>query len=360
MKFGARILKTGIAIILSLFLAQLLELPSPVFAGIAAIFAVQPTIYRSYLTVIEQIQGNIIGAIIAVLFVLTLGNNFFIIGLAAILVIAINLKLKLENTISLSLVMLIAIMVTPGDDFFEFALLRFTTIIIGVIAAFIVNLVFFPPKYEKKLYQKNAFLNEEISKWIRISTRHASEHQLLKEDIEKLGEGMIKLENLFIMYEEERNYFKKHSLAKSRKLVVYRQMITTNKAALDTLKRLHRYENETHQMPEGFQEAIQEHLDCIINLHEQVMLKYIGKINPEVTIIEGHDCFNKKELLELFLVHQNRITHADDQIQYHMIQLVAVIMEYGEQLEHLDRLISSFQSYHKDDKHIYVDSTIED
>lgn len=70
MKLGARILKTGIAIVLALLLARLLQLPSPVFAGIAAIFAVQPTIYQSYLSIIEQVQGNLIGAITAVLFVL--------------------------------------------------------------------------------------------------------------------------------------------------------------------------------------------------------------------------------------------------------------------------------------------------
>ncbi|MGQ0437482.1 aromatic acid exporter family protein, partial [Bacillus sp. B-TM1] len=43
MKLGARILKTGIAITLALFACILLQLPSPVFAGISAIFAVQPS-----------------------------------------------------------------------------------------------------------------------------------------------------------------------------------------------------------------------------------------------------------------------------------------------------------------------------
>lgn len=37
MKLGARILKTGIAITLALFLSHIFDLPSPVFAGIAAI-----------------------------------------------------------------------------------------------------------------------------------------------------------------------------------------------------------------------------------------------------------------------------------------------------------------------------------
>ncbi|MCY7601029.1 aromatic acid exporter family protein, partial [Bacillus altitudinis] len=38
MKLGARILKTGIAIVLALYLATWLGLPIPVFAGIAAVF----------------------------------------------------------------------------------------------------------------------------------------------------------------------------------------------------------------------------------------------------------------------------------------------------------------------------------
>jgi len=99
MKLGARILKTGVAISMALFLASLLELPSPVFAGVAAIFAIQPSIYRSYLTLLDQIYGNLIGASIAVIFVLTLGSNYLTIGLAAILAIVIMLKLKLENTV---------------------------------------------------------------------------------------------------------------------------------------------------------------------------------------------------------------------------------------------------------------------
>ena len=154
MKLGARIFKTGIAIVLSLYLAQLLHSPSPVLAGIAAIFAIQPTIYRSFLTIVEQIQGNLIGAILAVIFVLLLGNHIIIIGLAAIIVIAINLKLKIGNTIGLSLVTLVSIMETPGTDFIPFAGIRFSTIMIGVFSAFVVNLVFLPPNMRSKLYFK--------------------------------------------------------------------------------------------------------------------------------------------------------------------------------------------------------------
>jgi uncharacterized membrane protein YgaE (UPF0421/DUF939 family) len=346
MKLGARILKTGIAIVLSLYLGQLLHSPSPVFAGIAAIFAIQPTIYRSYLTIIEQIQGNIIGALLAVIFVILLGNHIIVIGLAAIIVIGINLKLKLENTIGLSLVTLLSIMETPGGNFIPFAGIRFSTIMIGVFSAFIVNLVFMPPKYENKLYFCVTNTTEEIIRWIRLSTRHDFDHNLLKTDIDKLKENTLQMSLFYSMYKEERSYFKKNSLEKSRKLVIYRQMHSAAKKALETLKKLHRFENELLHLPEKFQLSIQEQLDCLIYHHEQLMLRFIGKIPNPPADTESSNCMNNKELIDLFLVHQQKYTDHDNLHHYHTMQIVASIIDYGEQVEHLDTLITSFHSYH--------------
>ncbi len=356
MKLGARILKTGIAIVLALYVSELLQLPAPVLAGISAIFAIQPTIYRSYLSVIEQVQGNLIGAVIAVIFVLAFGNSVFVVGFAAILVILLNLKLNLDKTITLSLVTLIAIMVAPEDNFIHFALLRFSSIMLGIGSSFLVNLAFLPPKYESKLYQKNYLLSEEIFKWIRINTRHASEYQSLKGDIEKLGEGILRLEHLYIMYKEERNYFKKNSLAKVRKLVIYRHMNGATSKAFDTLKHLHRYENEVIHMPADFQEGIQLQLDSLTNYHEQIMLKFQGKIKPGAISSDGHVYFEKKELFDLFLAQQQKFDDdANHQPLYHMMQLVSVIMEYGEQLARLDRLITSVQAYHREENQVQVE-----
>ncbi|RBP93270.1 uncharacterized membrane protein YgaE (UPF0421/DUF939 family) [Cytobacillus firmus] len=354
MKLGARILKTGIAIILALFLSELFHLPAPIFAGIAAIFAVQPTIYRSYLSIVEQIQGNAIGALIAVIFVLLFGNDVFIIGLAAIIVITINLKLKIENTIGLSLVTLIAIMETPGDTFLQFALIRFSTIMLGVLSAFIVNLVFLPPKYENKLYFKISNSTEEITKWIRLNIRHASEHKLLKNDIDKMKESNVKLDQLYLMYKEERNYFKRNDQVKSRKLVIYRQMISTVKRSLETLKKLHRYENDLQQMPEEFQHAVQQQLDILIHYHEHVMLKFIGKVRPNVVFEEGDFSLSRKELVNLFLAQQKGYEHDEESILPHIMQVVSAIVDYDEHVEHLDKLISSFQAYHKEENEVSI------
>ncbi|MFS8580885.1 MAG: aromatic acid exporter family protein, partial [Novibacillus thermophilus] len=48
MKIGARILKTGVAVGLALYISRFLGLEPIIFAGIAATVTVQPALYRSW------------------------------------------------------------------------------------------------------------------------------------------------------------------------------------------------------------------------------------------------------------------------------------------------------------------------
>jgi uncharacterized membrane protein YgaE (UPF0421/DUF939 family) len=355
MKLGARIFKTGIAIVLALLAADLFNFPNPVFAGIAAVFAVQPTIYRSYLTIIEQIQANLIGAILAVLLVLLFGHNILVIGLAAIIAILIILKLKIENTIGLALVTVIAIMEAPQDDFIQFSLIRFSTIMTGVFASFIVNLIFLPPKYETKLYHKIENITEEILKWIRLSNRHSADFHLLKKDFEKIREKLTKTEQLYLLYKEERNYLKSSDIAKSRKLVIYRQMISASRRSFEILKRLNRYENELNHLPEQLRNSITEQLDCLLTYHEQQLLRFIGKMHSTPDTDHTNTvCLNRREMMNLFMNEINKSYNESDLNTFHILHIFSAIFEYDEQLEHLDTLITSFQSYHKEDNEVGV------
>lgn len=358
MKLGARILKTGIAIMLALLLSKLLHVPSPVMAGIAAIFAVQPTIYRSYQSILEQVQGNFIGAVFATAFVLLLGNHIVVIGIAVIIVITINLKLKLENTIGLSLVTLVSIMESPGDQFLEFAAIRFSTIMLGVFSAFVVNLVFLPPRYENRLYHKISDATGDIIRWIRLTARNASDHNLLKNEIDKLRDTLTKANLIYTMYKEERKYFKREDSVKARKLVIYRHMISTSRRALETLNRLHRFENEYHLLPDHFKLSIQEQLDCLITMHEQIMLKYIGKVRPEAVQESPVQCLDKREVFRLFITRQKEYEEEDDNHLYHTMQIISAILDYGEHVEHLDTLVTSFLSYHQGVNEVAIEEQV--
>ncbi|MFD0050608.1 aromatic acid exporter family protein [Actinomycetes bacterium NPDC127524] len=354
MKLGARILKTGIAIVLALYLSKLLHMPVPVLAGISAIFAIQPTIYRSYRTIVEQLQGNLIGACVAVVFVLFFGNHIFIIGLAVIVVISINLKLKMGNTITLSIVTTLSIMEAQQGNFYTFAFIRLSSVLLGILSSFLVNLVFIPPKYETKLYVRISNVTEDILKWIRMSTRHVSERTLLKKDIGDLKNDLFQIEQLYHMFKEERGYLLKENHVKARKKVVYRQMLITTRKAFETLKRIHKFEHEISMMPEGFQVKLLYQLDCLIRKHEQLLLKYIGKVKFSDVYSDcvSDECLSREDLLALFYGSDSEID--DQELAARLVPLLSAIMEYDEQMEHLEKLISSFQTFHKDDNEVYL------
>lgn len=351
MKLGARIFKTGIAISLALFLANLMNLPSPVFAGIAAIFAIQPSIYRSYLTVLDQIYGNLIGAVISVIFVITLGSNYLTIGLAAVLAIVIMLKLKLESTVALTLVTIIAIMESHDPNFLVFASLRFGTVLLGILASFVVNLIFLPPKYETRLFTSIHKASEEVLRWIRVSIRHATAHTSLKEDIERLSDKLDKVDQWYSFYKDERSYTKKQQYTKARKLVLYRQMIMTSKKSLEVLKRLHRFENELTELPEEFHVMVQERLESLASYHEQLHMKYVGKLRPDHSETSGDSSGKRYEMMAVFVKEIN-IAHeqAENEFSiYHLMHVLSAIIDYEEQLEHLDLLIIAYHNYHSDE-----------
>ncbi len=354
MKFGARIIKTGVAISLALSITMWLNLESASFAAIAALFAIQPTIYRSYQTIIEQVQSNLIGATLAIIAVQTLGNAPIVIGLISVLIIAINIKLKIESTIPLAIVTVIVLMVNPGDDYLTFAITRFSVIMIGVFCAFLVNLVFLPPKYETRLYHKNVKNMEQISQWIRLATRNDAERKILKDDLAKINESMIKADNYYLMFKEERNYFKGSEYTKNRKLVLFRNMITTTNKALAILKSLDQHDHKIYQMPETIQILIQEQLDHLTNYHQRILMKYIGKVryqSPEEVVNQLDE--DEKELTEYFmeLYDHNQVEREQ---WMNVFPLIGLIIDYNHHLVHLDKLIESFHTYHTEDNEVKI------
>ncbi|HSI66257.1 MAG TPA: aromatic acid exporter family protein [Planococcus sp. (in: firmicutes)] len=358
MQLGARIFKTGIAISLALFLADWFNLPIPFMAAIAAIFAIQPSIYRSYLTVLDQIYGNLIGAAIAVAFVLTLGSNYLTIGLASVLAIIVMLKLKLNNPVPLTLVTIIVIMESHDPEFLQFAGLRFLTVLLGILSAFAVNLIFLPPKYENRLFTSIHEVTEESIRWIRVTIRHASDHLSVKNDIDKLDEKITKVDQWYSFYKDERSYTRKQKFAKARKLVMYRQMIATSKKSLEVLRRLHRFENEMTELPDHFHMMVQERLESLASYHEQLYFKYVGKLRPEHSETSGIEAVIKRNEVMSIFVKEINIAHEeeDDEFSvYHLMHVLSAILDYEEHLERLDSLIIAYLNYHSEE----VDSDLE-
>ena len=289
------------------------------------------------------------------------GNHIFIVGFAAIITIGIMLRLNLENSIRLALVTIIAIMEATAEDFLQFATLRSLSIFLGIMSSFIVNLIFLPPKYETKLFQSISEVTEDILKWIRLTTRFASEDALLKKDIGTIKGRLSKVNQFYSMYEEERRYwwyFKKVEFSRQRKLAIYRQMIQVTQKSFDILKLQHRYENILLKLPESLQIDTRNRLDYLLSYHEQLLLKYLGRVRSEVELDDIVYGEASRNLLRDAYLKEIKKENVEDEFQpYHLMHILSAIIEYEEQLEQLDKFIRTSQKYHKKETEFTIDGT---
>jgi uncharacterized membrane protein YgaE (UPF0421/DUF939 family) len=120
---------------------------------------------------------------------------------------------------------------------------------------------------------------------------------------------------------------------------------------------LHRLENELHHMPSEYQHYLKDKLDNLVNLHEQILLKFVGKIKQHNTSeMYEEELFNKQQFIDEFMVHKKDLYDSDEtsEVWYHLFPLVSKIIDYNDQLVHLDKLIDSFQNYHKSENELEI------
>lgn len=356
MKIGARVLKTGIAIVLTLLIVRWLDLEPGLIAAIAAVFALQPNIHRSIKRFWEQFQGNIVGAIAAVTMTLLFGNSIVVIGLTTILVLALLQLFKLQSVSTLAVVTMIAILDAPSVensesliDFFITAGERIALVMSGVVSALIVNLVFLPPKYESRLYHNAINLTGDIFKWIRLEINSLTDYNVVKRDIKGLQERLTKLETMYSYYKEERNYLKKKDFSLMRKKILYNRLISTTNLSFDLLKKLNRFQNDYNHLDEDLQYRMKVEIDMLMSHHEQILMKFTERVGPEddyqyTTHSEEHF---EQSLVEIFARLFNETNNNIDARHYeNILSIIASIHEYADSLKSLDRLTTSYFKFH--------------
>ena len=168
---GARILKTGIAVSLAIYLCTLLNLEPKVFSAVSAVINVQPSIYRSFRNALEQILTHVVSVIIAVISGYALGTNPIVMGLTSILIIAANVKLKLVHGIAMGVVAGIFVLDAPQHDFLTHALTRSYVIFVGLASALLVNSLLPQPRYNRLVLKNLVDLNDQAAKFFEELVR---------------------------------------------------------------------------------------------------------------------------------------------------------------------------------------------
>jgi uncharacterized membrane protein YgaE (UPF0421/DUF939 family) len=347
MKLGARIIKTGIAVTLSIYLATILGLDPVIFAAVAAVLSVQPSLYRSWQIILDQLQANVIGAIVAILFTYLLGTDPFVIGLVVIIVIAINIQLRFESSIPLSIITVIAIMESTTGNFFLFALERFMLIMTGIGASILVNVIFLPPKYEDKLYNKINTTSQSLLSYLRASTMNELDNKTSREEVKRLVEETIEIDQVYLLYKEERTYFRKVKYSKTRKLVLFRKMIQTTNKALSLLKNIESHQSELETAPKGLRDLVRREVEMLSSYHEKILLKFEGKLKTHHPHLPPAEVFQgRSELLHHFMsLYKENVAEGNEE-WIHLFPLFSKVLDYSDHLERLDKLVEGYYSFH--------------
>jgi uncharacterized membrane protein YgaE (UPF0421/DUF939 family) len=278
MKIGARTIKTGLAVTLTILLVSILEARIDtvdnivaVMAAITAIIGMQPSIKGSLATFKNRVIATFIGSLIALALALTLGFNAFYLGLGSIAIILICLKLKQYESISFALITLVAIGVYNSDFSIMLVVYRVSGMLIGLTVSTGLNIIFLPPDYTENLKIK---INE-----LQIKFEHLYENaisDILREG--KVEKEVIKDKRQIIRDEldDARDVYSLligDLLPKDEEMLKkYRRSINAIQSNLERLTALHR---SIVFMPGGPQyselrQDLYKYLKYLLNLHRQI------------------------------------------------------------------------------------------
>jgi uncharacterized membrane protein YccC len=159
-----QVLKSAAATIAAWLLAGwLIPGPLPVFAAIAALLVVQPSVNQSLSKALERSAGVIIGVIIAVLLTLVLGAQSWVVLAAVVVALLIAWAMRAStgtaNQVAISAVLVLALGASNPD----YALDRIIETLIGAAVGFIINVAIVPPVLTAPARRDVGMLGRELA-----------------------------------------------------------------------------------------------------------------------------------------------------------------------------------------------------
>jgi len=146
--FGIRVIKTAVAVVIAIYLAQYFNLISPYSAGLFAVLGVDVTLKRGIKTSIIRIIASLVGLLLAALIFYLLGYYIWVIGVFVLVVYSLLAKLKLHDGIVTSTVVMLHLFSMQSVST-EHILNEVYLLIIGLGLSTIINLIYMPNEHPK-------------------------------------------------------------------------------------------------------------------------------------------------------------------------------------------------------------------
>lgn len=336
---GARVLKTGIAVAFAIWVGSLVGLNSPLLAAIAAIFTIQPSIYRSWKQVLDQVQSNLMGAAIAIAAVWLVGASPIAVGITCVCVILLCLRIGTEETIGLTLVTVVVVMEAGvgGSQGWVTAADRLGAIMTGIASAFIVNVAIAPPRHAKRFVKQVQEAQAYMSRLLRTAVSNELRAKLYRTEQEELRSRIRGLEEFHKLFAEERVWRRESRRERVRLLVVYKSMLTalSQGSALISAIEDHYFAVRTAG---AWNRLIERQIETLCGYHEQLLWKWAGHIKPGATAHAPPP--EASALLTELIAGQSE--PGDSVARAHLFVVASAVFQYEDRLRRLDKLMSHY------------------
>ncbi|WP_156290070.1 FUSC family protein [Oceanobacillus salinisoli] len=283
---GPRMVKTGLAVALTLLVTGILDLELEIVAAIAAVLAMQPSIMRSFAYIKEVLVSNGVAVIFALLGTFLLGSHPLSVGAVVIISISINIRLGLNKTVSLTVLTIMAMMLASDNGInYIYIIERISLIAIGVISAFVVNVLVFPPNHKKNLYHLIKDTSEKINFLMRVIPNNTMSIPKQKEEDREIEKMITKAKDYYEIISDERNrLFIRNKTDFLRSIVIYKHMIKVLDKQYTLIYHLEKNLREIENSSSAKTFLIKKLVSEMNTYSENVLLMYEEKIKLDMDL----------------------------------------------------------------------------
>lgn len=201
---GLRTVKTGLAVALALFFADLRGSTSLIFAAIGAISAMSRTVGDAFETCRTQLTGILLGAGFGALFVSLFSEFRYLgIGLGLMALILLCVRLRLQFAVPLSCIVFVSICVSPAGDAFQYGFNRLLDTTIGLATALVINVAIKPYNNSRRIADLLRQFHQSVPAFIEERVLHGRYPDLspLREQLDRISAelGIFEKQRLFRM-----------------------------------------------------------------------------------------------------------------------------------------------------------------
>lgn len=277
---GPRMMKTGLAVALSILITESLGLKLGMVAVITAVVTMQQSIMRSLTHIKEVTLSTIIGVVFALVGAFTLGLQPLSIGITVIIAIAVTIRLGWVKTVNIT-ILTIAIIMMSGDESIHFIYLidRLSLIFIGISSAFLINALIFPPNHQRIIYGMLEEALEKTSFLLRVIPNQTMKVRELKKREADLKKQIKAINDyLAIIIDEKSRMFIRNRFNFMRDIVIFRQMLKVIELEARLIENLELKIEKIEEISENQSFLVKKLVAKIVEYHENIILTYEGQV----------------------------------------------------------------------------------